>query len=100
MFKKKWRLFAIAGLVIIFAARVYVSFKERERIEEQKQMIEDLSRQQLEERVKKNTAIQINTEEILGDPDKKQAELDSIGKKLRKDHKRFKEKMKHLNKEE
>ncbi len=94
MQKNKRRIIPLIVIVFLVGARIYFSFQERERIERQQELIDDLSRQQREERIKNDEPLQIDNKELFNDLDEQKARLDSIGKELNESHKKFKEQFK------
>ena len=95
---KGWRLIALIGIILLFLARVYFAFEKQENIEKQKNMIEELSRQQLQDRIDNPPEFEIISDSTMDNLEKQQAELDSIGRELEKNRKKFEEQMKKLNK--
>ena len=68
--------------------------QEKELIEKQQELIDDLSRQQLDERIKNEKPLKIDSKEIFNDLGEQKARLDSIGKELKESHEKFKEQFK------
>lgn len=95
---KGWRLVALIGIILLFAARVYFAFEKQENIEKQNRMIDELSRQQMQDRLDNPPKFEIISDSTMKNLEKQQAELDSIGKALEENRKKFEEQMKKLNK--
>lgn len=95
---KGWRLIALIGMILLFAARVYFAFEKEKNIEKQNRMIEELSRQQLQDRIDNPPKFEIISDSTMDNLEKQQAKLDSIGRELEESRKKFEEQMKKLNK--
>ncbi len=91
---KKWHIFLIVGVALLFVARIYVSKQQAENRKAQQEMINDLARQQAEERAKDTLNISVITDSLSESLDAQKARLDSIGEELKKRQKEFNKKMK------
>lgn len=91
---KKWHIFLIVGVVLLFVARIYVSKQQAENRKAQQEVINDLARQQAEERAKDTLNISVITDSLSESLDAQKARLDSIGEELKKRQKEFNKKMK------
>ncbi|MFY0673073.1 MAG: hypothetical protein JXQ87_06695 [Bacteroidia bacterium] len=87
--KFNWRIIVGILAVLVFGARIVVSFQQRENQEEQMRIMEELSRKQLEEGWgQTNTdealkeALDLNLDETLKSLDSTKSDLKAIGKRL------------------
>lgn len=87
---KIWRLLGGIGLVLLFSARVYTSYLEREERASQEQMMQDLSRMQYEQNESLREQMQEDLhQDMMNDLEESRARLDSIGKSLERSRLRF-----------
>lgn len=73
----------IIGMVLLFGARMYTSFLQREERDNQRRMMEDLSRIQAEQRAEQHEQLmqQLN-QDIADDLQKSLDRIDSLGSAL------------------
>ena len=98
MKNKKWRIVALIGVILLFAVRMYNAKRQEDNREQQKQLMYELSEQQMRERQKADTLLKINTDQIFEGLDEQKRKLDSMRVKLEENQLKFQEQMKDLEK--
>jgi len=93
MSSKNRRILIAVFIVLLIGARIYFSYQEKERIEKQQELIDEISRQQLEERNKAADSLQYINDWLIEDLNKQKSRLDSIGRELKKSHENFKKQL-------
>ena len=93
MQRKKRRIIPLIIILLLIGARIYFSYQEKERIEKQQELIDEISRRQLEERNKAADSLQYINDWLIEDLNKQKSRLGSIGRELKKSHENFKKQL-------